>query len=524
MANTEFPPPPDDRSGDDQRSVAAFLADPASHGGVAVERVDTHGALVFLAGDRAYKMKRAVRFPYMDFSTLPRRQAACAAEVRLNRRTAPDLYLGVETVVRRPDGRLTLGGPGTPVEELVVMRRFIEAQRFDRLAERGALTPERMAGLADQVAAFHDSAEPCPGAGGAAAMRWVVAENIAELRQAPDLFAPETVAALAARSAAALDRLAPLLDRRRDEGRVRRCHGDLHLRNIVMMDDRPVVFDAIEFNDDLAVIDVFYDLAFLLMDLEHRGLRPLANRVLNRYLERTGDVEGLGPLPLFLSARAVVRAKVGASAAAVGQADLEAARALRTEATAYLDHALAFLSPAPARLVAVGGLSGSGKSTLARALAPMLDPAPGAVVLRSDVARKRRMGVDEHVRLSEKGYHADITAAVYEDIVRSAGLALRSGHAVVTDAVYARPSERQAIEAVAAASAVPFTGFWLHADEPALVARVGARTHDASDATPEIVHRQLGYALGEITWQPIDASGDPAAVLAAVRAYLTYLK
>src|SRR4051794_36338996 len=266
----------------DQAEVAAFLGDPATHGGAGVERIDTHGSMVFMAGDRVYKLKRAVRFPYMDYGTPEKRAAACEAEVRLNRRMAPSLYLGVAPVLRGADGGLVLGpvsdtAQGDAVDWVVVMARVDQDTLFDRMAERGALTPDLMRRLADAIAEFHASAERFTDRGGSSAMRWVVDGNIAEMAERPDLFEPDQLAVLADRSRTALDRHSALLDRRRDQGLVRFCHGDLHLRNICLVEGQPTLFDCIEFNDDIAIIDVLYDQAFLLMDLEYRGLRTLAN-------------------------------------------------------------------------------------------------------------------------------------------------------------------------------------------------------------------------------------------------------
>ena len=506
----------------DQSEVAAFLGDPGTHGAgvTAVERIDTHAAMVFLAGARAYKVKRAVKFPYMDFSTLARRHAFCEKEVAINRPGAPDLYLGVTSVTRRPDGGLALGGAGEAVEWTVVMRRFAQEGLFDQLARAGALTPELMRDAADAVAAFHDSAERLWGVeaagGGAAGLRWVIAENRAEFTERPDLFAPPQVARFSGLTHGVLARLETLLDERLAAGFVRRCHGDLHLRNICLIDGRPTLFDAIEFNDKLAAIDVLYDLAFLLMDLEQGTFRPYANLVLNRYMQHRGDLAGLAAMPLFLSARAAVRAKVSASAEA-SQAAPEARERLRAEASAYFRAAARYLDPPPARLIAIGGYSGSGKTELARRLAPWLGAAPGAVHLRSDVLRKQLFHVGELDPLPKKAYEMPVSRRVYADLAAKARVALAAGQSVVADALHARPEERGALEALARTLGVRFDGVWLDVSEAALLARVAAREADASDATARVVRQQLGYELGDLAWRRLDASGPLDTVSAAAR-------
>jgi aminoglycoside phosphotransferase family enzyme/predicted kinase len=504
---------------EDQSAVEAFLADPATHGGRPVERVDTHGSMVFLAGRRAYKVKRAVRFPYMDYGTLARRRAMCQAEVRLNRRTAPGLYLGVAAIHPTPGGALALGPVGAQPEEaiewVVVMRRFDEATLFDRLAQAGRLTTALMLTLAVEVAAFHRAAEPCRG-GGAAVMRATAAESLAELADAPEIFDPARVERLRRESRRALRRVGGLLDRRAAEGRVRQCHGDLHLRNICLVRGRPTLFDGIEFNEDFSVIDVLYDLAFLLMDLDHRGLRPFANRVLNRYLQVTGDIDGLAALPIFLATRAAVRAKVGASNAAL-QVDPARQAALQEEARAYLDGALAYLEPAAARLIAVGGLSGSGKTTLAFGLAPSLGPPPGAIVLRSDVIRKQLAGTAETARLPPEAYRPEVGARVYGELGRRAAGVLAAGYTAIADAVFGTADQRAAIAAVARRAEVPFTGLWLDAGPATLLRRVSSRAGDASDADVAVVGRQLQAVRTPIDWPSIDADGRAERTLRLAR-------
>ena len=497
----------------DQSAVLALLADPATYGARVddVQRIDTHGAIVFLAGERAYKVKRAVAYPYMDFSTLEQRRRLCLREREINSRTAPSLYLDVVPVTETAAG-LALSGDGEAVEWVLVMRRFEQDQLLSQLAETGRLTAQTMTALADAVARFHDAAEPRRDiAAGARAMRWVVSENGEEFAERTDLFDPDTVRRVTEGGLAQLDRHAALLDARAAGGKVRLCHGDLHLRNVVLLDGKPTLFDAIEFNDAIACIDVVYDLAFLLMDLDYRGLRPFANLVLNRYLQRRDEAEALALLPLFLSARAAVRAKVAASLEAVAGKDGDKA-ARRAEALAYFELAERYLDPPPPRLVAVGGLSGTGKTTLARALAPDLGAAPGALHLRSDALRKQLAGVDELERLPPEAYTAEASANVYAALAARARQALAAGRAVVLDAVFARLEERETVEAVAREAGAGFTGLWLEASPAVLKSRVSARHGDASDATAAVVERQLTYDLGVVSWHTI-AAGRPVAKL-----------
>jgi hypothetical protein len=502
----------------DQSAVIDLLARPQTHGTSGpVERIDTHISHLFLAGERACKLKRAVRFPYLDFSTRAARRAACAAEVRLNRRTAPDLYLGVAPVLRGADGALRLGAVGsaagageTVADWVVVMRRFDQAMLFDAMAMRGALTAPLVEALADEIAAFHEKAAPAPGFGGAAGMGQALDGILAEIaRFTPRIFPADDASALDAALRAALAAAAPMLDARRDAGFVRRCHGDLHLRNVCLIGGRPTPFDAIEFNEAIASIDVLYDLAFLLMDLEHRGLRPFANLALNRYLWRESDYGGLAMMPFFLACRAAVRAHVAAT-----QAGGAGGAAPAAEARDYLALSAGFLRPTAPRLLAVGGLSGTGKSMLARRIAPAFGRAPGAVVLCSDVIRKRLLGVDPFTRLGPDGYAPEVTRRVYRTIRERAGEVLAGGHSVVADAVYARADERAGIEAAARDAGARFDGLWLEAPEPVRIARVEKRRDDASDATAAVAAGQESYETGDSGWRRLDAGGDPDATAA----------
>jgi aminoglycoside phosphotransferase family enzyme/predicted kinase len=460
------------------------------------------------------KLKRAVRFDYLDFSTGPLRRAACEREVSINRRSAPSIYRGVVPVTREEDGSLALNGGGTPVEWLVDMVRFDQDFLFDRLAARGALDQGLMRGLASAVARLHRDADPRRDHGGRAGMTWVVEGNSSGFdEQGAGLLDPERCTELTSRALEEIDRLGELLDARRRNGFVRQCHGDLHLRNIVLIEEQPTLFDAVEFNDDISCVDVLYDLAFLLMDLWRRDLAPHANAVFNGYLADTGDDAGLPLLPLFLSCRAAVRAKTSATAAHV-QPDAAKTRELQALAREYLAMARTCLDPAPARLVAVGGLSGSGKSTLARALAPSIHPAPGAVLIRSDEVRKALLGVPTLQRLGAEAYTTDVNARVYEAMGARAREVLAAGHSVVTDAVFVRPSDRFAIEGVADAAGVRFFGLWLDAAPETLIARVESRGPDASDAGASVVQQQVSQDPGPVGWHRLDAGAGPGTVAA----------
>jgi aminoglycoside phosphotransferase family enzyme/predicted kinase len=489
---------------EDQSEVIAFLEDRLAP----VRRIDTHGAVVFLGKDLAWKLKRAVKFPYMDFSTAEARGRMCRVEIDVNRRMAPEVYLGVAPV-RRVAGELVLGemddapedAPEDAIDWLVAMRRFDDEALFDRLAGKGELKPEMMATLAARLVRFQESLAPITsGFCGPGEYRHSVASDVRQMIDKGDSLNPEWSEALAHLLPQALEPFVDLVARRVTAGAIRRGHGDLHLRNIVLIDGAPVPFDAIEFSDRIANTDLLYDLAFPLMDLEHRSLRPLANRLLNEWLWRAPELPGasheeaLALLPMFLARRASIRAYVDASIAAVKGGDTEAARA-------YQRSASGFLQPVPPRVMAVGGLSGSGKTTMALKLAPDIGRAPGAVVVRSDVERKRDAGIALEDRMPAGSYTPDSSAKVYASLLARAERVLRAGHSVVLDAVFSKEEERQMAEALAAKVGVPFEGVWLEVPKDMAQARVAARKGDASDATPAVVERQFGYDLGEIRWK-----------------------
>ena len=381
--------------------------------------------------------------------------------------------------------------------------------RPDRRA--GGLSPALVDKLALAVRRSHARAPFRDATRATRELETTIEQNDAAFAERPDLFPPREARRLTGDQRLAFAVVRPTLIRRGREGFVRRCHGDLHLSNIALIAGEPVLFDAVEFSDAIASGDVLYDLAFLLMDLEERGLRRASNRLFNRYLapEPPEALAGLAALPLFMSLRAAIRAKVEAARAdRLDGAERSDARAL---ARGYFERAAGFLRYVAPRLVAIGGLSGGGKSALARALAPRLGRAPGALWLRSDSERKAMFGVDEAVRLDDAAYAPDVSREVYRRLDDKARRALGAGSAVVLDATFATRRDRAAALRVAAETGSGFAGLFLEAPLPARLARVASRRGDASDADPAIARRQQAEPLGERGWTAIDASGDPAS-------------
>jgi len=496
---------------EEEREICAFLSDPATYGGgdQRVDVVETHIARVFLVGEDAYKLRKRVHLRFVNFSTLHARHAAAVREMEINRPHAPNIYLGLVPIMRH-EGRLQLGGRGEVVEWAVHMRRFPQEAVLSHREEQGPLAEDLAKALADMIARYHQDSPIAEGCDGAR----IIAPVVDQLSSALAFGHAD----VAERLVAALVRAAPLLTERGNAGCVRRCHGDLHLGNIVLIDDVPVPFDALEFSEALATIDVLYDLAFLLMDLDARGDRQAANAVLNAYVAFEpigGEIEGLACLPLFLACRAGVRAVV--AMARTEQLAAEEQAELRTTIRRNAALAGAYLAPPPPILIAIGGLSGTGKSTLAALLAALIGPAPGALLVRSDVERKRLFGVPETQRLERQHYRIGTAQRVYSIVEDKARRGLAAGQAIIVDAVFAKQDERAAVEAIAREAGCEFVGLWLTAPATTLIARVEHRRGDASDADRRVVREQLAYDLGAIGWQQVDASGTPEHSLAEAR-------
>jgi aminoglycoside phosphotransferase family enzyme/predicted kinase len=502
-----------------QDDVIAFLNSPDGHpGGGPVEMVQTHGAVIFLAGDIALKIKRAVRYDYMDLSTLDLRETLLRRELELNKPVATKIYHDVVPVTRSSDGGLALDGKGEPVEWVLRMWRFPEKNELAVIADAGGIDDELARNLGTAVFAYHAQSpkRSCEGAE-------LICDILDELDRVfvgmEERLGARNIDQFHRKSRAMLKRVAPLLRRRADTSHVRRCHGDLHLRNIVLLDGKPVPFDALEFNEVLGTCDVLYDLAFLIMDLCHRDLGRAANMVLNAYLLSAfgGEDDGLAALPLFLAVRAAIRAMVLVQTATATATGATAG----PEAAQYLQDALTSLqqSTAPA-LVLVGGMSGTGKTAVSRALAPLIGGSPGAVHLRSDLERKATHGKDIHLGLSSDDYAPAARNAVYSRMFNRADHILAAGHSVLLDATFLDATMRAMVQRLAVKADVAYHPLWLEAPLPVLLGRVKARQGDASDADAQVVRQQSKSCHPPSDWRVISATNSLNETIEFVQAAL----
>lgn len=496
------------------------MEEPATYGQGSQEitSIRTHAAIIFLVGDDAYKIKQPVKYPYLDFSTLEKRYEICKQELALNKPNAPAIYKGLLPITREADGHLQLNGSGTPVEWAVHMARFNDDDILDHIAKDGNFTKLIATSLAREIAGFHEMLPPNEIEDGAERMLTII-RQIETVFQATAAHLPkglpEEFIKLACEN---LEQNRQPLDERARAGLIRHCHGDLHLQNIVMMDGKPTLFDALEFDPELATIDVLYDLAFLLMDLNHHNLKHHACTLFSRYILEAwplAQTHGFKIMPLFMAIRAAIRAMVAAEAAELNS-EMKAAK--QEEAASYLQQAIGFFTPTAPRLYAVGGLSGSGKSTLAHALSPLLEGPVGAIRLRSDVTRKLIFNLEEFAPSPDWVYTPENIQRVYDELYEKATAILKEGQSVMLDAVFSRPHERAAVRDLAAKLNLPFSALWLEATPETLKQRVRSRIEDASDADEAVVTKQLkrtsaGVHCEQEGWVRLDANGTPEQCL-----------
>jgi aminoglycoside phosphotransferase family enzyme/predicted kinase len=480
--------------------------------GQPVRLVETHVSWVLLTDRLAYKLKKPVRLPFLDFTTLAARRRSCEEELRLNRRLAPGLYRGLVDVVEE-GGATRFGSTGHVVDVAVRMQRFPDGALWSEKVAQGTLGPADVEVLAERLARFHGEARVAPPSSGFG--RAEVQEKIT--RRVVDAIA----AAEASRSASAGARggtaiaqvchwlleqvkvLAPHWEARSTAGRIRECHGDLHLGNVVQLENGPTAFDALEFDDALRWIDVLDDIAFLVMDLLAHERPALAWRVLDTWLAASGDHDGVPALRFYLVRRALVRAQVAALGGPVREDGTMACGAASYRAAAVR------LATPDARLAITHGLPGSGKSHLARALLE----AAGAIRLRSDVERKRLFGLPalaaSHGAAAHGIYDAATTARTYARLHAAAALALRSGWPVIVDAAFLLRRERDHFAALAASLQVPFTILDCHA--PAAVLRERLRRRRAAGNDPSEADEAVLERLQQAA-EPLDPAEAQAAI------------
>ena len=510
-------------------TLARSLANPDLYPGAdTVRRLDTHISAVFLAGDRALKIKKPLNLGFLDFGTLQRRAHFCREELRLNRRLAPDIYLDCIPICGSPENPVLGGDPAEAIEWAVSMRRFAQENLLDRCLAEGRLTAAHIDAMARSLAGFHAGIAVAGDDSPFGTPEAVAAPAFDNFRHARELLhAPEDRAALdriEAWTQATHDRIGPLLAARKAGGRIRECHGDLHLGNMILDGDAVTVFDCIEFNDAFRWIDVAADLAFVVMDLQQRGRDDLAARALNVWLEYSGDHNAAGVLPFYLVYRAMVRAKV--AAIRLGQADVppDEAAAVLAEARRYLALAERYTQPPQPFLLITHGVSGSGKSTATQTLLEAF----GAIRLRSDVIRKQLFGLgpldDSHAAGSDI-YTQKASERTYARLLELAAQRLAQGWPVLVDATFPQAWQRAPFRERAQQAGVPFVLLACSAEADTLRARVAARRQagtDAAEADVRVLDAQLaGYVAPDADEQPLSAAGlDAAALTAAVRARL----
>lgn len=462
-----------------------------------VRTLTTHMSWILLAGPHSYKIKRPVDLGFADFSTLEKRRHFCREDLRVNRRLAAEWYLEVVPICGSTEAP-SVGGEGRPIEYAVKMKRFPQEARLDRILRRDELTPTHLDGLVQQIADFHgrvDVDADGRGFGTPDAVREPMEANFEHLagdhEDANDAAQLERLRQWSVRQFRALHH--DFLHRKR-EGFVRECHGDLHLGNMFLRGDSVVPFDAIEFNENLRWIDVLSELAFLAMDLEDRGRPDFARRVVNGYLEITGDYPGLTVLPYYLTYRAMVRAKVaGIRLEQKGLDESERGR-LRRQRRGYLELAERYTLPPAPKLIVMHGVAGSGKTVASERLVEAL----GGIRLRSDVERKRLFELDRFARtgseLNDALYSPDTTRRCYARLAELAEAVVHAGFTAIVDAAFLARAQRRLLMDTAERLAVPLQIVHCDADEATLRRRVSRRETqgtDASEAGLEVLRHQL---------------------------------
>ena len=499
--NTEF---------NHQAHVKEFLQQPQTYGlpsNAKIQTIETHASWIFLAGDKAYKLKKAVKFPYLDFSTLDLRKRAIEREYSLNQKFSPSLYLGIAGVYSeecsdyclKPLGGGKQFSDDNLVEPLVVMRRFPQDAQLDRIVASKNLTTSLADQLGVMAALVIENADKSH-ADWSRQFRSVISSSLEDLKHLPESLGGKRIAQLEILIRESIAMNSTDIENATGADRVRRCHGDLHLGNIYVSENKAFPFDALEFDENLATIDVLYELAFLLMDLIHTHEVQAALRVQSVCVSRCALWQGVHLLPLYCAVRALIRAVV--------TADLNKqhkSATLEDNVRGYLETARKLLEPPPPGLICIGGLSGTGKTTQALRLAEKISPL--SMVIRSDMIRKISSGVDIFEKLPAESYTPEASALVYDKMLQNAQTVLRKGTPVILDAVFGHPEEQQLAEKLASDLNVPFHGFWLELPLDERIKRISGRQPDASDADRAVAEKQEQYDRPNSSWQTVSAQG-----------------
>lgn len=466
-----------------------------------LELIETHISWVILTGEFAYKIKKPVNFGFLDFSTLDKRHLYCDQELQLNRRLAPEIYIEVVPITESQSS-LLLSGDGEIIEYAVKMKQFPQSAQLDNMLASGDLGTGHMDAIATMVARFHQQtavSEDSMEYGNNDMIYQPVGENFIQIKeQLHTGLYTDKLGTLELWCRSEFERLKPVFERRRHDGFIRECHGDMHLRNLVWLDGRALAFDCIDFSEKLRWIDVISEVAFLVMDLQVRNQTRLANRFLNTYLELTGDYDGLSVMPFYLCYRALVRAKV--DALRLGQDHLSEAerKNICDEFESYLDLAITYTQQPTPKIIIMRGMSASGKSTVSQKL---LD-AIGAIRIRSDVERKRLFGVTPTTDASDDVdtgiYSKDASRLTYEKLIELTSTTIKAGYSVIVDAAFLKHEQREAFQNIAEQLKVPYIILEITAPADILRQRITQRKNDASDANLAVLEHQLS------NWKHLD--------------------
>ncbi|SFK52605.1 hypothetical protein SAMN05216302_100873 [Nitrosomonas aestuarii] len=475
-----------------------------------IQLIETHISWVILTGDFAYKIKKPCNLGFLDFSSLQKRRFFCNEELRLNKRLAAPIYLGIVKITGDPKHPI-LNGTGKAIEYALKMIQFSQQAQLDNMLTNDKLENRHIDAFAKLVAKFHQHskiAEYATNFGNPQRINHATQKIFTNIRACSDMnqFSGQ-LAKLDLWHQSVFKTLTPLFEQRKNNGFIRECHGDMHLRNLVWLNNQPIAFDCLEFDPDLRWIDTLSEVAFLVMDLQSRKLPQLAQRFLNLYLEQCGDYKGLKVFRYYLVYRALVRVMVNAIRAAQSDIVKSEQRQTENELQSYLKLALSYIIHTKTMLIITRGLSASGKSTLSQSLLEFI----GAIRIRSDVERKRLLGIDSvspSQNLVNKGiYSSKTTVKTYARLKSLAEHILRADYPVIIDAAFLKYTQRQCFQKLAHSKQMPFIILELTASADTLRQRIQARSHDVSDADISILEHQL------VTTEPLHDDELPYRIL-----------